>query len=102
MNKEEKERNITTYEKYPSWCKDEVDRIISDIIVKSKASLTFTQIKNKVYERLFLNVNKEPLTSKLSKLRERGILDKVSKETTIEVWEVKELKDEKYPEWCKR
>ena len=68
------------------WIKDDVDKLINEVIIKSEKDLTFTQIKNLVYEKCFSLVSKENLRDKLLRLKEMGVLDCKNKVSNIEVW----------------
>ena len=76
-------------EKYPEWCKDDVDKFIHETIIKEERELTFTQLKNKIYEFVFKEMAKESLIDRLLKLKEKGIIENSPKETKIEVWKAK-------------
>jgi len=82
-------------EKYPDWCKDDIDKIIHNVLINAKKELTFTQLKNKVYEFLFQQGSKESLMQRLTRLEKEGIVIRKKKEVDLEVWKGTTLVKEK-------
>lgn len=79
-------RIISTIEKHGDWVKDDVDKILNEILTGDK-EYTITVIKKIVLENLVKKVSEGmTLNEKLEKLVRDGIIESRDKETTIKLF----------------
>ena len=78
---------IVKIEKYPYGVKDDIDKLIFDILQEDE--FTRTVLKNKVYEVVFKQFAKEELEDRLQKLISIGVIKLKDKEVKTKVLSTK-------------
>lgn len=89
MERKEEVKEVFKLETYPAWVKDDLDKVLADVIGGDK-EYTFAQIKNRVLDSLIKKIAQgTTLNDRLLKLVEAGVLESRDKETKITLFKSK-------------
>jgi 16S rRNA U1498 N3-methylase RsmE len=88
VNIDEKNKEIIKIEKHGDWVKDDLDKIIEEVLVKGE-EYTTPQLKNKVLDKLIQNISKgQCFDEKIRELIKIGVIKSRDKESRIKLFSI--------------
>lgn len=76
------------HEKYADWVKDDLDKLICDELLEKE--LTFTMLKNQVFDKAIKKLSKESFKDKINRLKQSEVIKTKKVKTEFKVLTFKE------------